>query len=266
MKSVTSVQSINIFGYHISGGIIKPDPEKLHPLKEQLPPKNSKSAKRALVMFAYYAKWIHNFSDKIRPLGENTKFPLETKVLKMFKQIKQELKVAILKPIDESLPFEVECDTSDIPISAALNQSGCPVAFMSKTFQGSELKYHIIEKEAMAVVEAIWKWSHYLTRQHFTLITDLRSVAFMFSNKKYTKIKNAKIQEWRLEHSTLDYTIKYYPGEENVVPDTLSRAYTCSLIILLPLLTFTMGYATQELCNSFTLLEKTTQTHGKTKY
>ena len=94
-------------------------------------------------MFAYYTKWIHNFSDKIRPLEQNTKFPLEMKV---FKQIKQELEVAALKLIDESLPFKVECDASDIAISVALKQGGCPVAFMSKTLQGSGLKYHIIEK------------------------------------------------------------------------------------------------------------------------
>ena len=183
-KSVTLVWSINILRYHISGGIIKPNPERLCPLKELAPQENLKSVKRALSTFAYYAKWIHNFTDKIRPLVENTKFPLETKALEAFKQIKQELEVTALKPIDESLPFEVECDALDVAISAALNQGGRPVAFMSKTLQGSELKYHIIEKEAMAIVKAVQKWSHYLTRQHFTLITDQRSVAFMFSNEK----------------------------------------------------------------------------------
>ena len=101
---------------------------------------------------------------------------------------------------------------------------------MCKTLQGSELKYQIIEKEAIAIVEAVQKWSHYLTCQHFTLVTDQRSVAFMFSNEKRTKIKSAKIQEWQLELSTLDYTIKYHPGEENVVPDTFSLTYTCLLI------------------------------------
>ena len=176
-------------------------------------------------MFAYYAKWILNFSDKIRPLVENTKFTLETKALEAFKQIKQELEVIAVKLIDESLPFRVECDASDVAISAALNQGGRPVVFMSKTLQGSELKYHIIEKEAMTIMEAVRKWSHYLT-----LITDLRSVVFMFSNEKRNKIKNAKIQEWRLELSVLDYTIKYSPVKENGVLDILSHAYTCSLI------------------------------------
>ena len=47
----------------------------------------------------------------------------------------------------------------------------------------------------MAIVKAVRQWSHYLTCQHFTQITNHRSVAFMFSNEKRTKIKNAKIQD-----------------------------------------------------------------------
>ena len=89
-------------------------------------------------------------------------------MLEAFKQIKQELEVAALKPINESLPFDVEWDASDVDISAALNQSGHPVAFMSKTLQRSELKSHIIENEAVAIVEAVRNWSQYLTHQHFT--------------------------------------------------------------------------------------------------
>ena len=44
------------------------------------------------------------------------------------------------------------------------------------------------------------------------------------------QIKNVEIPEWQLELWILDYTIKYHPGEENIVHDTVSRAYTCSLI------------------------------------
>ena len=51
-----------------------------------------------------------------------------------------------------------------------------------------------VEKEATAIIEAVPKWEHLLARQHFTIITDQRSVAFMLDNRKRTKIKNNKIQ------------------------------------------------------------------------
>ncbi len=47
---------------------------------------------------------------------------------------------------------------------------------MSRTLQGSELHYPAVEKEATAIIEAVRKWSHFLARRHFTLITDQRSV------------------------------------------------------------------------------------------
>ena len=53
---------------------------------------------------------------------------------------------------------------------------------MSRTLRGSERRYSAVEKEATAIVEAIRKWEHLLARQHVTLITDQKSVAFMLDN------------------------------------------------------------------------------------
>lgn len=43
-KSVTSIPRC-VLGYHVGGGIIKPDLERLHPLKKLPPPENLKSVK-----------------------------------------------------------------------------------------------------------------------------------------------------------------------------------------------------------------------------
>ena len=131
--------------------------------------------------------------------------------------------------IDETTPFVVECDASGTTISATLNQSGRPAAFMSRTLSGNELYYPAVEKEATAIIEAVRKWEHYLARQHFTLVTDQKSVAFMFDSRKRTKVKNKKIQCWRLELASFSYSIQYRPGKENHAPDTLTRAF-CSTI------------------------------------
>ena len=72
------------------------------------------------------------------------------------------------------------------------------------------------------------KWSHLLSSTHFTLVTDQRSVTFMFSNNQSSKIKNDKIQRWRMELSPFQYDIVYRPGKDNVAADTLSRACAMS--------------------------------------
>ncbi|XP_018022352.2 uncharacterized protein LOC108678443, partial [Hyalella azteca] len=51
----------------------------------------------------------------------------------------------------------------------------------------------------------------------------------MLDNRKRTKIKNNKIQQWRLELASFSYTIRYRPGKENVAPDTMSRASCCAV-------------------------------------
>ena len=111
-----------------------------------------------------------------------------------------------------------------LAVSATLNQGGRPVAFMSRTLQGSERHYPTFEKEATAVIEAVRKWSHLLSRNTFTLVTDQRSVSFMFDSRRRTKIKNDKVQQWRMELASFSYVIQYRPGQQNVGPDTLTRA------------------------------------------
>ena len=107
---------------------------------------------------------------------------------------KEELSKVTLSVINEDMPFVIECDASNVAISASLNQHGRPVAFMSKRLSRNGRGYTAVEKEALAIIEAVRKWSHLLSRQPFTLVTDQRSVSFMFYNRKRTKIKNTKIQ------------------------------------------------------------------------
>ena len=126
-------------------------------------------------------------------MKEAKPFPLNDSQINNFQNLKKEIAREALQSIDKNMPFVVECNASDVAISATLNQGDCPVAFMSKTLHGSKLHHPAVEKEATAIIEVVQKWTHYFSQQHFTLVTDQRSVSFALDNRKRTKIKNKKI-------------------------------------------------------------------------
>ena len=213
-------------GYEISHRTLKPDPTRLGPIKNMRPPENKQDLMRINGLFAYYSRWIQNFSDKIRPLVK-AELPLCSEGIHALEVLKNNIIHAVRTSIDENSPFCVETDTSDFCISGILSQNNRPVAFFSRTLNPSERQHHSVEKEAYAIVESIRSWHHYLANRHFTLITDQRSVSYMFNMQTKNKIKNEKILRWRLELMPYSYTIQHRPGKQNIPADTLSRV-NCS--------------------------------------
>lgn len=230
-KSIISKHAVSMLGYQIENHTIKPDPERLEPLLKMPVPTSKSMMQRALGLFAYYSNWIPKYSDKIRPLTQSATFPLTNEACNAFEAMKKEIAEALVVAVDDNVPFVLETDASDHCIAATLNQSGRPVAFFSRTLSKHERNHPAIEKEAYAIIEAIRKWSHYLLGRHFRLVTDQRSVSFMFDKGKHGKIKNEKIARWRVELSPFSYDIEYRAGNENVVADALTRSSTCSSLI-----------------------------------
>ena len=104
-------------------------------------------------LFSNYAKWVVNFSDKILHLTKS--FPLSREALQEFIELKAEIADSSFHAIDENRLFVVECDASEVAISAALNQVSRPVAFTSRTLRGSERHYPTVKKKATAFIEVV---------------------------------------------------------------------------------------------------------------
>jgi len=172
-------------------------------------------------MFSYYAKWTPHYSEKIKPLVVLKKFPLNDEALHASTTIKTYL---------QDLPFILETDASDNAISATLNQQADrPVAFFSRMLNKRELHYSSVKKGALAIIEALRKWAHFLTGRHFTIVTDQQSVSFMNSGENRGKIKNGKVLRWSMELNEFDFEIVYRSGKLNSAPDALSRVYCANM-------------------------------------
>ena len=75
-KSVYAVIELDLLGYRVSYNTIKPDPSRLQPLIILPFPSTKRDLKRCLGLFAYFARWIKDFSTKIAPLTATKTFPL----------------------------------------------------------------------------------------------------------------------------------------------------------------------------------------------
>jgi len=71
-------------------------------------------------LFAYYAKYIENFSKKSRPLQTAKEFPLTGQILEVFNTLKNDLITASPGFIKDDISFEVETDVFDYAIAATL--------------------------------------------------------------------------------------------------------------------------------------------------
>ena len=66
---------------------------------------------------------------------------------------------------------------------------------MARTLHKNEKSCAAVEKEALAIIEAVRKWEHFRKGRHFTLVTDQKSVSFIFDKAYRGKVKNAKLTD-----------------------------------------------------------------------
>ena len=90
-KSIYNTDTIDLLGYRIKNGTVQPDPARVKTLQNLPSPNNCKEQKRVISLFAYYAQWIPQYSDKIKPLISNVVFPLTDKALLSFQNLKSDL-------------------------------------------------------------------------------------------------------------------------------------------------------------------------------
>lgn len=104
-----------------------------------------------------------------------------------FKLLKSALSSApILALPDFSKQFLIETDASGTGLGAVLMQEHHPIAYISKALGPRQQALSVYERELLAIVYAIQKWSSYLSHAPFIIKTDQKSIKHILEQRLHT--------------------------------------------------------------------------------
>ena len=137
---------------------------------------------------------MHDFSTMVGPLTDQTKKGMPNKVVwtdrcrEFLGKIQAVLSSdPVLRLADLSKTFTVKTDASSTGIGGVLCQDFDgqlhPVLYASRKLLDRERRYSTIERECLAIVWAIDKFTRYLWGREFALETDHRSLTYLQQSK-----------------------------------------------------------------------------------
>nr|XP_009783631.1 PREDICTED: uncharacterized protein LOC104232193 [Nicotiana sylvestris] len=196
---------------------------EIEAVKEWPLPTNVKKLRGFLGLAGYYRSFIRGFgsiSKSLTDLLKKDNFKWSPAASEAFEQLKTALiQAPMLALPDANKTFIVETDASGHGIGVVLMQQGHPIAFIRKTLSPRHAALLVYDRELLAIVYAITKWSQYLLGQRFIIRTDQRAVKFLIEQKLQINFQLM----WLTKLMPFDYVIGYKKGVENKVADALSR-------------------------------------------
>ncbi|XP_078241009.1 uncharacterized protein LOC144586545 [Pogona vitticeps] len=222
---------IKDLGHMIGGGVIKPLEAKIEAVRDWPRPNTKKKVKSFLGLVGYYRKFIPRFSEIATPLTDLTRkktddrIPWTSDCEEAFQRLKEALiNYPVLRAPDFDREFIIYTDASNSGVGAVLcqedeNGDQHPVSYLSRKLQKGERHLATVEKECLAIVDAIQKAKPYIWGRHFILCTDHSPLQWL----KTMKTHNSKLMRWALNLQDYDFEVKVVRGSVNCVADALSR-------------------------------------------
>ncbi|KAK9689718.1 hypothetical protein RND81_09G076800 [Saponaria officinalis] len=82
-----------------------------------------------------------------------------------------------------------------------------------------------LTKEILAIVKCVLKFQDDLYNQHFTIKSDCKAAKFMFLKDFKHDVSKQMFARWQAHLAPFDFKIVYKKGEDNHLPDFLTREY-----------------------------------------
>ena len=225
-KTHVKAPAINFFGCLYDANGVHLDPEKVDAVHALPAPTNVTELQEFLGMVTYLSPFIHGLSTLTAPrqelLKKDANFTWNASYESAFERIKEAVvSDTTLRYFDPSLPVTIQVDASQVGLGAALLQNGKPIAFASKALTETKRRYANIEREMLAGVFGAEQFCTYIYERSFMIKSDHKPLESI--SRKNLADMPAWLQCMMLCLQGYDLTIRYCPGKEMVIPDTLSR-------------------------------------------
>ena len=222
------MESLHFIGHVLTAEGLQLDPSKVKAVLEMPAPDTPAAIQRLIGMVKYLSKFIPGLSQTTDPLRKlthkNEPWNWSAACQQAFEHIKQSLSQApVLKYFDINCETEGQGDASEAGLGFALLQKGLPVMYASRALTDAERNYSQIEKELLAQVFGLERHRLYTYGRKIVLWTDHKPLVAI--SKKPSVSAPKRLQNLLTRLRQYDVEIRYKPGSEMYLADTLSRAF-----------------------------------------
>ncbi len=231
-KVTIAANEVNFLGFHISAKKgIRAGANKTHAISEACPPTSIRGIRQFLGLTSFFRKTVKDFAKIASPLTKLTrkdnlykKGPLPADALEAFRTLKKVLvSRPVLAPLNQSQPFFLTVDTSQVAHGAILSQPNAgtglehPVAYASKALSPAATKRSAFHREAQGILWALRHFRYAFSPRFITIRTDHAPLLKMNSDQaEFSDSTEEQILRFR------PFKMVYCPGEK-IPADYLSR-------------------------------------------
>ena len=221
---------ISYLGFPIGETGIHCDRSKAEAINKITMPTSIEEARQFNGMCSYYRKFILHYSDISKCFNDITRkgttFNWTKECDTAFKLLKEKLmEDPVLISPQVAKDYVIHCDASKYSYSGILQQTRpgkeelAPVAYFSRNFDKTQVKWNITEKEAYAIYKSVKKFTFYITGAKTTVFSDNKPLKNFFEGG----MNITKLDRWSLELQEFDISLEFIQGKLNTVTDIISH-------------------------------------------
>ena len=225
-KCEVKSNSVKFFGCVYDKYGAHPDPSKVSAIKEMPTPQNKGELQSFLGTVTYLSPFIPQLSSHTATLRGLLKTVVEYSSNATYQVTFDKFKSLVcedttLRYFNMKEPVAIQVNASGKGLRATLIQDDGAVTFTFKALTPTEQHYANNERELLTCIFGAEHFQTYVFGRHFTIESDHKSLEQI--SMKNLADAQVHLQTMLLRLQDYDFTIKYHPGEEMVVANTLSR-------------------------------------------